>query len=117
MDITKNLLEAFDAWSEVLGAAYVLQSPGSIIARSTATFATHQKIPAIIRPGTLAEVQECLRIANRFKTPVYPISSGKNWGYGSAVPVETGCVTMDLSRLNRIVDFNECLGYITLEPG
>lgn len=117
IDMTENLLGAIDAWGEVLGAAYILKSPDSIIARSTATFATHQKIPALIRPGTLAEIQECLRIANRFKTPVYPISSGKNWGYGSAVPVEIGCVIMDLSRLNRIVDFNERLGYVTLEPG
>jgi 4-cresol dehydrogenase (hydroxylating) flavoprotein subunit len=117
MVMTDNLLGAFSAWSNLLGIAYVLQSPSSVITPSTATFSTHQKILAIIRPGILPEIQECLRIANRFKTPVYPISSGKNWGYGSAVPVETDCVIMDLSRLNRIVDFNEELGYITLEPG
>ena len=117
MIMTDNLIGALEAWNKLLGAAYVLQSQSTIIARSTATFATQQEIPAIIYPGTRAEVQECLKIANHFKTPVYPISSGKNWGYGSAVPVETGCVTMNLSRLNRIIDFNENLGYITLEPG
>ena len=62
-------------------------------------------------------VQECLRIANQYATPVYPISSGRNWGYGSRMPASDGCVLLDLGRMNRIVDFNERLAYVTVEPG
>jgi 4-cresol dehydrogenase (hydroxylating) flavoprotein subunit len=62
-------------------------------------------------------VQQCLRIANRFKVAVFPVSTGKNWGYGSRVPISDGCVLMELARLNRIVDFDEKLAYITVEPG
>jgi len=62
-------------------------------------------------------VQECLRIANRYGIPVYPISSGKNWGYGSRVPAGDQCVLLDLSRMNRIADFSEDLAYVTVEPG
>ena len=58
-----------------------------------------------------------MRIANRWKVAVYPISSGRNWGYGSRVPAADGCVLLDLGRMNQIVDFNEELGYVTVEPG
>ena len=49
-------------------------------------------------------------------TPVYPISSGKNWGYGSRARCATR-VLLDLGRMNRILDFNEELAYVTIEPG
>jgi 4-cresol dehydrogenase (hydroxylating) len=83
----------------------------------TATFGTHQSIRIILRPRSAEEVRECVRQANRAQLPIYPVSSGKNWGYGSRVPPAEGCALLDLSGLNRILDFNERLGYVTLEPG
>ncbi|MEP6713959.1 MAG: FAD-binding oxidoreductase [Terriglobia bacterium] len=83
----------------------------------TATFFTTQSIRGILQPRSLEEVQECMREANRSGTPVYPVSSGRNWGYGSRVPPADGCVLLDLSRINRIVELNERLGYVTVEPG
>lgn len=103
----------------MLGDAYVLQHTGSaaaLSAASTATFATASKVEAIIRPGNRDEVQQSVRIANRFGIPIYPISTGKNWGYGSRVPVHDG-VLLDLGRLNRILDFDEDLACVTIEPG
>jgi hypothetical protein len=44
----------------------------------------------------------------------YPISRGKNWGYGSRVPARDGCVLLDLGRMNRIVGFSEKLAYVTV---
>ncbi len=108
---------ALDAWRQALGAEYVETGEQILQAAATATFATRQRIPAVLRPGSVEEVSECLRVANRFKTPVYPISSGKNWGYGSRVPPRDGCALLDLCRLNRILAFSEELGYVTVEPG
>jgi 4-cresol dehydrogenase (hydroxylating) len=82
-----------------------------------ATFRTSQRVPALLRPASRAEVQACLRIAQRFRVPIHPVSCGKNWGYGSRVPVRDGAVVMELARMNRIVEFDERLGYVTLEPG
>ena len=104
-------------WSAALGPENVVTDAPSLEPAERATFATGHKIPAILRPGSRQEVQECVRIANRFRTPLYPISSGRNWGYGSRVPAADGCVLMDLGRMNRIVDFSESLAYITVEPG
>ncbi len=110
-------MRALDAWRNILGTENVLTDTATVSATQTATFATTQRVLALIRPGNQAEVQECVRIANEYQTPIYPISCGKNWGLGSRVPVQDDCVILDLSRLNRIVDYNEKLAYITVEPG
>jgi len=110
-------VKVLDAWRNILGIENVLTDTATVSAAQTATFATTQRVLALIRPGNRAEVQECVRIANEYQTPIYPISCGKNWGLGSRVPVQDNCVILDLSRLNRIVDYNEKLAYITVEPG
>src|SRR5215831_1573371 len=108
---------ALRQWQYLLGEEHVITELPALRSAETGTFASNRRIPAILRPATRQQVQECLRVANRWKTPVYPISSGRNWGYGSRVPASDGCVLLDLGRMNRIVDFNEELGYVTLEPG
>ena len=104
-------------WAELLGPENVITDPASLRAAETGTFESGHRIPAIIRPGSREEVQECLRIATRFGAPVYPVSGGKNWGYGSRMPAADQCVLLDLSRMDRILDFSEELGYVTVEPG
>jgi 4-cresol dehydrogenase (hydroxylating) len=108
--------EALQAWTDLLGRAHVIDVAEALDAASTTTFATTQQVLAIIRPGSRAEVQECVRIAGRFNVAIYPISAGRNWGYGSRVPAGSG-VLLDLGRLNGIVAFDEDLAYVTVEPG
>lgn len=108
---------ALARWAQILGPEYVSLQVPELSAAQTATFPTNQRIPAILRPGDRQQVQACLRIANQFAVPLYPISSGKNWGYGSRVPPVDGCALLDLTRLNRILDFSEELSYVTVEPG
>jgi 4-cresol dehydrogenase (hydroxylating) len=108
---------ALRQWTSVLGPENLIVSEDELRAAATATFSVRQQIPAILRPATREEVRQCLRIASHFGIPVYPVSSGKNWGYGSSVPVADGCVLLDLMRMSRILDFNEELGYVTVEPG
>lgn len=110
-------MKALDAFRNILGTENVLTDAATVSAAQTATFATKQRVLALIRPGNRAEVQECVRIANEYQTPIYPVSCGKNWGLGSRVPVQDSCVILELSRLNRIVDYNEKLAYVTVEPG
>ena len=110
-------LEALENWKTIVGEEHILTVQSVLEDAQTATFLTRQKIKAILRPADSAQIQECLKIANQYNIPLYPISSGKNWGYGSRVPVSDGCVLLDLARLERIVDFNEELAYVTVEPG
>src|SRR5690606_21600227 len=59
-----------------------------------------------IAPATVEEVQAALRVANQFRVPVWPISRGKNLGYGGSAPLLSGSVVMDLSRMKKI-EFDE----------
>jgi 4-cresol dehydrogenase (hydroxylating) len=104
-------------WTDVLGSEHVITDRDRLDSAQTTTYATHQVIPAILRPSCREQVQECLRIANKYRVGVYPVSSGKNWGYGSRVPVDEVSALLDLSRMNHILDFREDLAYVTVEPG
>jgi 4-cresol dehydrogenase (hydroxylating) flavoprotein subunit len=108
---------AIEQWAEAVGPDYVVTGEAVLRQAETSTFATNRRISAIVRPANREEVQECLRIATRCHTAIYPISSGKNWGYGSRVPCSDNCVLLDLGRMNHIVDFSEELAYVTVEPG
>jgi len=110
------LASALREWQVALGSAHVVSDSDVLRDASTATFHTVPHVRAILRPASREDVQQCVRIANRFRIPIYPISTGKNWGYGSRVPVRDG-VLLDLGRLNRILDFDEELAYVTIEPG
>lgn len=104
-------------FARIVGPDHVVTHPGQLTRAETATFATQASVPLIVRPADRAEVQACLRLANRHGVPVYPVSSGKNWGYGSMVPASDGNVLLDLGRMNRITAFDEALAYVTVEPG
>jgi 4-cresol dehydrogenase (hydroxylating) len=108
---------AIATWRAALGPEHVIEDPARLHSAETTTYATHQVIPVILRPSCTGQVQECLRIAARFGVGIYPISTGKNWGYGSAVPVHDVSALLDLGRMNRILDFSEDLAYVTVEPG
>ncbi|MBW2730835.1 MAG: FAD-binding oxidoreductase [Deltaproteobacteria bacterium] len=83
--------------------------------RSTAPTST---TPAfVVWPETTTQVQCIIRHAARCGVPIYPISAGKNWGYGDACAPRDGCVLLDLSRMNRILEVNTELAYAVVEPG
>lgn len=108
---------AIEEWRQVLGAEGVATEATATAPFEQATFQLRRRVPAVLKPANRDQVQEIMRIATRHRVPVYPVSSGKNWGYGSAVAAATGCAMLDLSRMNRIIDFNENLAYVTVEPG
>jgi 4-cresol dehydrogenase (hydroxylating) len=104
-------------WKVLLGADRVITDQSELDAASTATFPTSSRVRGIVRPTSREEVQACLRIANRQRIPVYPISRGRNWGLGSRVPPGDGCVLLDLGRMDRILEFSESFAYVVVQPG
>ena len=71
---------------------------------------------AAVAPINVEQIQDVLRIANRHKLPLWPISRGKNFGYGGAAPLLKGSVVLDLSRMKQI-EFDAENGTALLEPG
>ena len=112
-----NTIQAIQSLKEILGNEFVRHDPETLAEYQTATFKTERTILAIVRPKNTDEVQQCIKLANQYELPVYPISTGLNTGYGSKVPTADNCIIIELKRLNHIVDFSEELAYVTLEPG
>ncbi len=109
--------EALAAWGALLGEGRVLSAEAAAQAYGASTSGLQRCFAAALRPARASEVQALVGIAARHRVPLYPISTGRNWGYGCALPVRDGCAIVDLSELRSIRDFDADLGVVTLEPG
>jgi 4-cresol dehydrogenase (hydroxylating) len=107
---------AIARWRALIGEAHVSTDEPALERAATATFPTAARVAAVLRPADTAEVAGCVRIAHELSVPLHPVSRGRNWGYGSRVPPRDA-VVLELGRLDRIVDFDEHLAYVTVEPG
>ncbi len=108
---------AIAAWRVALGPGGVSIDPEDVAASNRATYASTHSILAILSPMSVAQVQDCLLIATRFRAPVYPISRGCNWGYGSRLPARGAAVLLSLAGMNRVLAVDEALGRVRVEPG
>jgi 4-cresol dehydrogenase (hydroxylating) flavoprotein subunit len=117
MTDAEELILAVRAWRACLGEHAVLSGEAAQQRYGACTTGIQRSIPAALRPKSVEQVVLIVDIARRHTIPLYPISTGHNWGYGSANPVTDGCVILDLSGLNRILDVDPDLGLVTLEPG
>ncbi|KIL87796.1 hypothetical protein FAVG1_08675 [Fusarium avenaceum] len=70
-----------------------------------------------VRPASVEELQQVLRLANQFSIPLWTISRGRNLGYGGSAPAVAGSVVLDLHRMNRVLEVNEADAYAIVEPG
>lgn len=111
-----SLSAAVAAWRRIVGRDHVSIDPVALDAASTATYRTRPRVRAIVRPASTTEVQACVRVAQSQRVPIYPISRGCNWGYGSRVPPADAAL-FDLGRMDRIAAFDPELAYVTVEPG
>lgn len=114
--------QALEKFAGVVGAEWVLTSPEDLEPYKDpySPFKGEDSelvASAAVAPDTAEEVQEIVRIANSYGIPLYPISTGKNLGYGGPAPVHSGSVVLDLKRLNRILEIDEKAGTVLVEPG
>lgn len=70
-----------------------------------------------VAPASVEEVQAVLKVANKYKLPLWTVSTGKNMGYGCATPASSGQMILDLKRMNRIIAIDPDLGTALVEPG
>lgn len=85
-------------------------------------------------PESVEHVQAIVRLANRCGLPLWMVSRGKNLGYchqltlespvrlqrfsyGGPAPRQSGSIIVSLHRMNRIIEANQELAYVVVEPG
>lgn len=108
---------AIAAWHQTLGEAKV-DTSAEAIARFARTMQPQGTTPdCVLYPESSEDVQAIARIAQEHAHVIYPISGGKNWGYGDACAPVNQAAIVDLGRMNRIFEINRELGYAVIEPG
>jgi len=113
-----NFASALGEMANAIGQPNIVLDDASLQEYAQNTLGVERQIMAAVTPGSTGEVQSIVKIANRYLTPLYPISCGRNWGYGSRLPVRDGAVVVDLRRMNRIRNaFNVADHYAAIEPG
>ena len=113
---------ALAAFEQVVGKDWVFTSDEDVAlyrdAYSPLTGAPDEHLAsAAVAPASTEEVQGIVRIANQYRIPIYPISTGRDLGYGGAAPVLSGSVVVDLKRMNRVLEVNEKNASALVEPG
>jgi hypothetical protein len=112
MDISSALIQ----WRACLGNARVNHhaygagarpSTDPLGARSLATLHVRDEL----------EVIACVQIARSQRVSIHPISTGRNWGYGTANPGRSDCVLLNMADMCEIGVDNADLGVFSLEPG
>ena len=108
---------ACDAWQELLGPERVVRSAEVLHHYGRTTLADAPMPVARLHPADTRQISAVVRVAAMHRIALYPISRGRNWGWGDACPPTEGQVLLDLSDLDQIVEINEELGYVVLQPG
>jgi (+)-pinoresinol hydroxylase len=72
---------------------------------------------AAVAPDGVEQIQQIIRIANKYRVPLWTVSTGKNLAYGGSAPRLSGSVVLDLKRMNRILEVNDRNHYALVEPG
>ncbi|MGB1241079.1 MAG: FAD-binding oxidoreductase [Chitinophagales bacterium] len=120
-DFSENLLVKKTNFTEritkILGIENCRFSETNISYDTENVAAINKKIKGIVFPNNREEVQQIVKLANQYRIPLYPISTGKNWGLGSKLPVEDGALVVSLAKMNKIIEVNEQHGYAIIEPG
>lgn len=110
-DTFRNCIE------RIVGKENYIVNQAELELASTTNYSTTERVQAVILPANECELGECVKEANKHHIAIHPVSRGKNWGYGSRVPLLDNSVIIDMSRMNRILDYDEDLAYVTIEPG
>jgi D-lactate dehydrogenase (cytochrome) len=103
-------------FAQIVGPRYAITDPAA-----QAPYVTEQRdmwtctSPLVLRPGSVAEVQAIVRLANETATPLVP--QGGNTGLvGGGVPHHNEIV-LSLNRLDRIREVDPVSNTITVEAG
>lgn len=105
------------SFSEAISPLPLDAAPGTLARYGRTTLPGGHAPVGVVRPKTVAEVQRLTVAASTHGVPLYPISRGKNWGYGDAAPAAPGCVLVELSQMNTIREIDAEMGFAIVEPG
>ncbi len=115
-----NFNRAVTELRAIVGEDYVFADPATVIPyqKIYVPDPTHRHVcSGAVAPASVEEVQAIVKVANKYRLPLWTISTGKNIGYGTATPATPGQMILDLKRMNRIIHVDPELATALVEPG
>lgn len=94
--------DTFISWLRNSGQTFFEVPPSATITRNPTSIS--RSVSIRVQPGSGKDVIALICAARQWNVPLYPISRGLNWGYGSRSPVVDNCVVVDLSAMDRILN-------------
>jgi 4-cresol dehydrogenase (hydroxylating) flavoprotein subunit len=78
-----------------------------------------RSVRGVCRPQTLSDLRQLVTKLYSTKTPMHVVSTGMNWGYGSALPASDHAEIVSLERLNQIrkIEIRADHAFAVIEPG
>lgn len=106
----------YNALVDIVGEDYVSIQPEDLFTYSKDLGTSPpQKPDIVVAPKTVEEVQKVVLLANEKKVPISPLGGGMSLA-GLALPLKGG-ITMDLKRMDEILELNEQARYVVVEGG
>lgn len=83
----------------------------------TNTLQVNVEVLGVAYPRNIDELRSIAKVANEFGVSIYPVSQGKNIGYGEMTPTGSLQLVVGLKHLNSIREFDAKNGEVVIEPG
>ena len=100
----------------LLGREHVLTDSTECAFYSTDIYHAGALPRAVVRPASTADVAQIVQLCSAAGVAVVPRGGGASYTDGY-VPTEAGSVSIDTSRMNRIVEINERDMYVVVQVG
>ncbi|TWU55671.1 FAD-binding oxidoreductase [Rubripirellula reticaptiva] len=112
-----NLTRAIASWTQLIDADRVVVERNEVDEHGKNAIGSTHRASVILRPSSSSQIADIMLIALENRVVIYPISTGRNWGYGAASPCGNGEAVLELSDLTTIRVIDETLGIVEVEPG
>lgn len=100
----------------IVGADHVRVEDGARQFFATDIFSSGPAVDAVIAPANREELAAAIRLCTQAGCPVIPRGGGFSYTKGY-VPAQPGSVSIDLRRMNAIIEINTQDLYVVVEPG
>ncbi|MFC2009775.1 FAD-binding oxidoreductase, partial [Chloroflexota bacterium] len=110
--------ELYKELGSIVGTKYVSDSLAVLLAytRDMSSFPAEKPQGVVVRPGSVEEVVELVRLANQTRTPLVPIG-GKST-YAGVPPGQPGRgIVVDMRRMKKVLEIDEANRAVTVQCG
>jgi 4-cresol dehydrogenase (hydroxylating) len=115
----QNSVETNTNWSHILKYQKLIEDQGiaTEIVEGNSEIGLSFRRFLRVSPETREQVKNLVKLANLHRFSLYPLSRGRNLGYGSNFPCGEDQVVVDLSGFTQISEYDPELGEVRIETG